>query len=676
MCGIAGIFSPDSISSNERITQKMVGALAHRGSDDAGVWSEQENGISFGHKRLAVVDLSAAGHQPMQSNCGRYVISYNGEIYNHLELRKDLEKSFSSGSSQIQKNELINWKGHSDTETLLAAFVEWGIEETLHHCVGMFAFAVWDRQTKQLYMARDRIGEKPLYYGWCNKSFVFASELKAFWKYPDFNNKIDRDVLALYFRYSYIPTPYSIYQGIYKLEPGCLLTIDREGVKSSFKSVPVSPLTQCGFSISRWWSFEQVAETGQSKLITNEQDGLMQLESSLRDSIRLQSIADVPLGAFLSGGVDSSLIVALMQTQNDIPVKTFTIGFKEQGYDEAMYAKAVANHLGTDHTEFYVSPEAARAVIPDLPTLYDEPFADSSQIPTHLISKLAHQHVTVALTGDAGDELFGGYNRYVWSNKIWRKVCWMPRVFRDFFLSAVTLLPVKRWDSLYHVISNIRPGGKEIDLFGDKLYKLVDKLAGTGDLNNFYYHLVSEWKNPMDLVIGAIEPENLISKRDDWPSFSNHEHLMMYLDSMTYLPDDILCKVDRAAMGVSLETRVPFLDHRVLEMAWQLPLNMKIHQEQSKWALRQLLYKYVPMEMIERPKQGFGIPLGQWLRGPLRDWAENLINPLRLTQEGYLHPESIQKKWTEHLSGKRNWEHQLWSVLMFQTWLESQQGMN
>jgi len=670
MCGITGLFckhwsaSPDGIGA---VLEDMGDAIAHRGPDDEGVWVDDSANIALGHRRLSVLDLSPAGHQPMHSKNGHYVIVFNGEIYNHLELRRQL----ADGGWQS-----IEWKGHSDTETLLACFAAWGVEESLRRSVGMFAFALWDRHEKRLYLTRDRMGEKPLYYGWCNGAFVFASELKALRKYPGFNNEIDRNVLALYFRYNYVPSPYSIYKGIYKLEPGCLLEINAEGIKSPLKKAPQAPLSQPGISLNCWWSLQKVAETGQSELRTNEQDVLKQLESSLRDSIRLQSIADVPLGAFLSGGVDSSLIVALMQTHNDIPVKTFSIGFKEQGYDEAMYASAVANHLGTDHNELYVSPEEARAIIPDLPRLYDEPYADSSQIPTHLISRLARQHVTVALTGDAGDELFGGYNRYFWSRKIWNRVAWLPRALRNYLISAITVIPPKKWDLLYHLIQRSLLVSKDVELFGDKLHKLADRLTSAQNLNDLYFNLVSEWKHPNELVIDAKEPESLITKRDDWPSLPDHEHLMMYLDSMTYLPDDILCKVDRAAMGVSLETRIPFLDHRVVELAWRLPLDMKIRSGQGKWALRQILYKYVPSELIERPKQGFSIPLGEWLRGPLRDWAENLLDPVRLKQEGFLRHEPIHEKWIEHLSGKRNWEHQLWSVLMFQAWLESQQKVN
>jgi len=676
MCGITGIFGNPRHLELEHSVKRMTDSLYHRGPDDSGVWVNNSECIALGHRRLSIIDLSPAGHQPMMSDCGRYMISFNGEIYNHLELRKKLENHSSSVTSQTQDKETISWKGHSDTETLLAAIEQWGIEETLRRSVGMFAISLWDKRERKLILARDRMGEKPLYYGWCHGSFLFASELKAFKQYPGFNNEIDRNVLALYFRYNYVPSPYSIYKGIYKLEPGCLLTIDLNGVKTPIQEAPREPTNQPGFSISRWWSLQQAAETGQSKLITNEQDVLEQLESRLCESIKLQSIADVPLGAFLSGGIDSSLIVALMQSQSNMPIKTFTIGFNEQGYDEAVYGRAVAKHLNTDHTELYVSAEEARAVIPKLHELYDEPFADSSQIPTFLVSTLARQHVTVALSGDAGDELFGGYNRYFWSRKIWKCVAWLPYGARNTLAHAITALPTHKWDLMYELINNHLRDEQRINLFGDKLHKMAGMMKSVKSLDGLYFSLVSGWKQPTAVVLHTKEPDTLNTESSKWPSFSDHEHLMMYLDSMTYLPDDILCKVDRASMRVSMETRVPFLDHRVIELAWRLPLDMKIRDGQGKWALRQLLYKYVPSELIERPKQGFSIPLGEWLRGPLRNWAENLLDPVRLKQEGFLRYEPIHKKWTEHLSGKRNWEHQLWSVLMFQAWLDSQQEIN
>jgi len=661
MCGIAGFYGHNSSMSIESLARKMANSLTHRGPDDEGVWVDDENAIAIGHRRLSILDLSPSGHQPMLSACGRYVIAFNGEIYNHLSLRKDLNISTTN-----------EWRGHSDTETLLAAIYEWGLEETLRRSVGMFAIALWDKQDQKLYLARDRMGEKPLYYGWCDGVFIFASELKAFRQHPGFNNEIDRNVLALYFRYNYIPAPFSIYKKIYKLEPGCLLVLDKKGSETSLTNAIFAPFKQSGFSLSRWWSLEEETAKSQTSLITEESVALDQLESRLYESVKLQSIADVPLGAFLSGGIDSSLIVALMQSQASIPVRTFTIGFNEQGYDEAEYARAIAEHLGTKHTEFYVTGEEARSVIPSLPELYDEPFADSSQIPTYLVSRLTRQHVTVALSGDAGDELFGGYNRYFWNQRIWRRINWMPHNIRNLMVAAITALSPRKWDLLYKIFSHLLTEQSKVILFGDKLHKLAERVKSVRDIEDLYCNLISTWQYPCKLVLDAKEPVTLISERTRWPSFSDHEHQMMYLDAMTYLPDDILCKVDRAAMGASLETRVPYLDHRVIELAWQLPQEMKIRNDQGKWALRQLLYKYVPKKLIERPKQGFGIPLGDWLRGPLRDWAESLFDPSRLMQEGYLRSEHVQKKWNEHINMKRNWEHHLWSILMFQVWLNSQ----
>jgi len=643
----------------------MGNTIAHRGPDDEGAWVDDSAHIALGHRRLSVLDLSPAGHQPMQSSCGRYVIVFNGEIYNHLELRQQLAVN----------QQPTEWRGHSDTETLLAAFSQWGVEEALKRSVGMFAIALWDRQEQRLYLARDRMGEKPLYYGWCNGTFVFASELKALRKYPDFNNNIDRNALSLYFRYKYIPSPYSIYKDIYKLEPGCLLSISLSATTQVPVDVPRAPCSYQGFEIRRYWSLHEQVTEGQSSVIHDEREALVSLESTLKETMQLQSIADVPLGAFLSGGIDSSLIVALMQSQASQPVKTFTIGFDEAGFNEAEYAKVVAEYLKTEHTELYLSAQQAMDVIPLLPQMYDEPFADSSQIPTYLIAQMAKQNVTVALSGDAGDELFGGYNRYLWGPKIWKKISLLPYGVRQKVIHGLVNLS-GMFGADQQGINRLLPKHLPVALLGEKLEKLGHCLEFVKNIDDLYYSLVSEWRSPEDIVINGKEPGTLLTNKSEWPNLQAPEHQMMYLDAMTYLPDDILCKVDRAAMSVSLETRVPMLDHRVVELVWSMPLNMKIRNGQGKWALRQILYKYVPSELIERPKQGFSIPLGEWLRGPLRDWAENLLDPVRLKQEGFLRYEPIHKKWTEHLSGKRNWEHQLWSVLMFQAWLESQQKVN
>jgi asparagine synthase (glutamine-hydrolysing) len=663
MCGFSGIFSTKTHQSGSMVEQvtRMALAIAHRGPDGAGVWVDEQTGIAFGHRRLSIVDLSAAGHQPMHSIAGRYVMAFNGEIYNHLALRAQLEG--------------VAWRGHSDTETLLAGFEAWGVESTLQKAVGMFAIALWDKQTQSLTLARDRLGEKPLYYGWVNGAFVFGSELKALRAYPGFANPVCRQALAQYLRFMYVPAPRSIYQGIYKLEPGCLLTV----LGKPPTSAPAQPLrprpdyvqSYGSLQIKRWWSLAEAVVSGAKNPIDNEVEALGQLESRLQEAVSLQSLADVPLGAFLSGGVDSSAIVALMQQQASRPVKTFTIGFDEAGFDESPYARAVAEHLSTDHHEMRVTAQMAQDVIPTLPWIYDEPFADSSQIPTHLVCRAARQHVTVTLSGDAGDELFGGYNRYFWGPRIWNRLSVLPAPARKLLGSALAAVPVSSWNALG---APLLGRGDGVVRLGDKVHKLADRLSHVHDMDELYLSLVSEWADPASLVLGengefVIEPHSLLD--DPLPIQDMAQPLpMMFRDSMTYLPDDILCKVDRAAMACSLETRVPFLDHRLVELAWQLPLHMKVRGNTGKWALRQVLYKYVPKELIERPKAGFAIPIGQWLRGPLRDWAESLISERRLQAEGYLRPAPIRQAWAEHVSGKRDNTSKLWSVLMFQAWLE------
>ena len=682
----------------------MALAIQHRGPDDAGAWADATAGIALGFRRLSILDLSSAGHQPMHSASGRFVMTFNGEIYNHTDLRISLSTSQLGIPAQP-------WRGHSDSETLLACFEAWGLEKTLQKTVGMFAIALWDTQTRTLHLARDRFGEKPLYYGWTTTAnttapaFVFGSELKALRAYPGFANPVSREALALYMRFTYVPAPYSIYQNIFKLEPGCILSINTDystntsatfpqanGVLESFhiprvpieSSIPLRPpVVQGGLRIHRWWSLASVVEAGTQNQICTEIEALETLEQRLKDSVRLQSLADVPLGAFLSGGVDSSCIVALMQAQATSPVKTFTVGFEEAGFDESPHARAVAKHLGTEHKELFVSAKQAQAVIADLPVMYDEPFADSSQIPTHLVCKAARQQVTVALSGDAGDELFGGYNRYFWGPRIWSRLAWMPYSARQALGAAIVAIPTASWDALSRPMNALLPSSKNITRAGFNAHKLADRLSGVRDVDHFYKNLVSEWHDPAQVVKGAgvgiggdtgvvlSEPASMLS--DPWPAsgVEQDQQRMMYRDSMTYLPDDILCKVDRAAMATSLETRVPFLDHRVAELAWRLPLNMKIRNGQGKWALRQVIYKYVPKNLIDRPKAGFAIPIGQWLRDPLKDWAEALLNERRLEVEGYFYPKPIRDKWVQHLSGRYDHTASLWAVLMFQSWLES-----
>jgi asparagine synthase (glutamine-hydrolysing) len=662
MCGLTGFFS-DKRRPDPTTLSAMADAMVHRGPDDSGSWVDVEAGIAMAHRRLSILDLSPAGHQPMVSASGRLVLVFNGEIYNHLELRKNLPEQA--------------WRGHSDTETLLAGFETWGVEPTLKKSVGMFAISLWDREERVLTLARDRMGEKPLYFGWNRGSFLFASELKALRASPEFEREINRNALMLLMRHNYISAPHSIYRGIFKLWPGTVLTVTGKGRGNCpwpIDAPPFEPYDQDGVTLHWYWSLREVAERGQSHpYVGMGDDAIDELERVLTDAVLSQQISDVPLGALLSGGVDSSVIVALMQARASGPVKTFTIGFAEGDYNEAIHAKAVANHLKTDHTELYVTPDDALAVIPRLPNLYDEPFADSSQIPTFLVAQMARQHVTVSLSGDAGDELFGGYNRYFLTNSIWKKIGWMPAAGRDALARAITSVSPSRWDRLYSAIAPFVSTKRRSARVGDKAHKLAEILpAATREA--IYRNLVSHWKTPANVVLGGQEPLTALTNAASHARLPEFEHHMMFLDAISYLPDDILVKVDRAAMGVSLETRVPFLDHRVVELAWRLPLTLKIRKGQAKWVLREVLYKYVPRELIERPKMGFGIPIDSWLRGPLQGWAEALLAEDRLKREGFFIPDPIRRMWGEHLSGRRNWQYHLWDVLMFQGWLEAERA--
>lgn len=651
MCGIAGQLKWPGLAKQESLLddcKRMADVIAHRGPDDRGLWAAAESGVALAHRRLAIVDLSPAGHQPMVSASGRYVVVFNGEIYNHLDLRRQLEGLGRAPS----------WRGHSDTETLLAAVDAWGLAEALRRSVGMFAIALWDIERQTLSLARDRLGEKPLYYGWQGQGnaavFMFGSELKSLRAHPSFRTEINRDALALYLRHNYIPTPYSIYEGIYKLKPGCVLSISLECREPA---------------IEAYWSALQVVVDGEGsrRQERSPREAVDELEALLRSAVSQQMVADVPLGAFLSGGIDSSAIVALMQAQSERPVKTFTIGFHENGYNEAEHAKAVAKHLGTEHTELYVTPQEAMAVIPRLPTIYDEPFADSSQIPTFLVSQLARQHVTVSLSGDAGDELFSGYTRYTVASSFWRKLSRLPLPVRKIVARSITTLSPGTWSQLVGWL----PSPIFSNRFGDKLHKGAGVL-GSASIDALYHGLVSHWPAPSRLVVGGHEPPTLLT--ENVPSLDGLDPVerMMTLDLLTYLPDDILTKVDRASMAVTLESRVPMLDHRVVEFAWNLPQSLKQRDGIGKWALRQVLYRHVPQSIIDRPKMGFGVPIDAWLRGPLREWGESLLDESRLRSEGFFYPELIREKWDEHLSGSRNWAYHLWDVLMFQAWLEIQ----
>lgn len=651
MCGIAGyligVSGASEAESGNAVLIRMGQAIAHRGPDDTGVWLDANTGIGLVHRRLSILDLSPAGHQPMQSASARYVVVFNGEIYNHLELRRELEQGAGS----------INWRGHSDTETLLAGFDAWGVAATIKKCIGMFAFALWDKKRNNLTLGRDRLGEKPLYYGWEGKVFLFGSELKALKAHPAFSAGIDRDAITLLMRHNYIPAPYSIYQGIFKLSPGCLLTVSAR---------------QRDVNIKPYWSGMQTVADGKARPFAGSpSDAVSALESLLMDAVGKQMVADVPLGAFLSGGVDSSTVVALMQAQSARPVRTFSIGFEQELFNEAEHAKAVARHLGTDHTEMYVSAQDALNVIPLLPSMYDEPFADSSQIPTYLVSRIARQHVTVSLSGDAGDELFCGYNRYVLGGRMWKRLSRLPVALRRSVAAVLTCLSPQTLNALIRPVQGALPVGHRLSNWGDKIHKGANVLTSP-TASALYRGLVSHWDNPSALVLRGTEPATVLTDDSARLSGLSDVELMMAIDMVSYLPDDILCKVDRAAMRVSLESRVPFLDHRVVEFAWQLPQEYKLRNGVSKWALREVLYKYVPRALIDRPKMGFGVPIDHWLRGPLKDWAENLLDESRLRREGYFDPAPIRQYWAEHLAGRRNWQYHLWDVLMFQAWLESQ----
>lgn len=651
MCGLAGFLGGDWSAGQDgahSTLRDMAGRIGHRGPDGTGLWLDADRQIALGHNRLAILDLSPAGDQPMMSQSGRFVIVYNGEVYNHEDLRHRL----------LGEGFPVNWRGHSDTETLLAAIEAWGLKATLERSVGMFALALWDRQSKQLSLARDRLGEKPLYYGWqgsgAERTFLFGSELKALAAHSAFKPEVDREALTLYMRHAYVPAPYSIYSGMRKLPAGAFVTLEA-GTESAV--------------VDRYWSGAEVAKNGAlAPKLANPQDYVDRLEHLLSDAVGKQMLSDVPLGAFLSGGVDSSTIVSLMQAQSARPVRTFSIGFHEEGYNEAEHAKAVARHLGTEHTELYVTADQAMSVVPELPSIYDEPFADSSQIPTLLVSRLAREHVTVSLSGDGGDELFAGYNRYKITDFYWRKLSRIPRPLRAALGAGMGSVSPRTWDKIASALAPALPASSRMSFPGDKIIKAASVLPSRS-VGELYAGLVSLWRDPTSVVIGGSEPAPRPGPYD-LDGLGDIER-MMALDMLGYMPDDILVKVDRAAMSASLETRVPFLDHRVVEFAWSMPMDVKLRDGETKWALRQLLYRHVPRKLIERPKAGFGVPIDSWLRGPLKAWAEELLDEQRLRREGYFRPEPVRRAWAAHQAGRANMQHQLWPVLMFQSWLES-----
>ena len=640
MCGIAGVVDArgSDAAGLRQAVGRMTASLAHRGPDGEDLWADADGGVALGHRRLSIVDLTDAGRQPMVSACGRYVLTYNGEIYNAPELMPELTRLG------------VTFRGHSDTEVLLEACAAWGVRAAVERCIGMFAFALWDRDRCCLTLARDRLGIKPLYWGRFGGLFLFGSELKALRAHPGWSPSLDREALAAYLRFTYVPTPLSIYQGVRKLPPGHLLTLPHNG----------EPEESC------FWDLRAIAMAGQRSRDDRPEAALVDdLQDRLRDAVGRRMIADVPLGAFLSGGIDSSLVVSVMQEVSDRPVQTFTIGFPEPGFDEAPHARAVARHLGTDHHELTVSPAEARAVIPDLATWYDEPFSDSSQIPTHLVSRLARTGVTVALSGDGGDEGFAGYNRYTWVDRLWTAGRALPWRLRRGVAAALWAVPPAAWDCAAWAV----PGRYRPPQAGDKVHKLA-ALASRRSPEAMYRQLVSHWPEPSALLPGVREPAGVLDDPGLTADLPRLVPRLQYLDMATYLHDDILTKVDRASMAVALEVRVPLLDHRVIEFAWRLPEAAKIHGGARKWLLRRTLDRYVPRHLLDRPKMGFGVPIGDWLRGPLRDWAEGLIGEHRLAAEGLFDPKPIRRHWEEHLSGRRNHQHMLWNILMAQAWRE------
>jgi asparagine synthase (glutamine-hydrolysing) len=594
----------------------------------------------------------------MESSDGRFVINFNGELYNHPELRRELEETGAGPPA--------GWRGHSDTEVLIEAIFAWGLEKTLAKSVGMFAFGLWDRRERLLSLVRDRFGEKPLYYGWVGRDFVFASELKALRAHPRFDNGIDRDALRQFVHLTWIPAPLTIYEGVFKLQPGCILKIDREAAAQPLTRPPVEGGTRSGIGLSRYWSYRDVMLRGIEQPITDDAEALEELERVLSGAIQGQAMADVPVGAFLSGGIDSSTVVALYQKYSPIPVRTYSIGFEEAGFNEAVDAKRVATHLGTVHHEHYVTVRETRDVIPMLPTIYDEPFADSSQIPTYLVSRFARGNVTVALTGDGGDEMFGGYNRHFAGPRLWRWMESVPPPLRRVAASTLGRLPSSFWSSAVSMIP-----GRRSPHIGTKIRKALRVAGRAGSFSDVYDSFLDEWSLGPSPVLGGEGPE--IVPQSVLGTDIPEPLRVMYRDAVNYLPDDILCKVDRASMGVSLETRVPYLDHRVAELTARIPLALKVRNGRGKHILRELLYREAPRELFERPKAGFSVPVGEWIKGPLLPWAEELLDSSRMASEGWFDPAIIRRRWTDHLSGRQDSTAAIWAILMFQAWLQEQQ---
>lgn len=646
MCGIAGFVQVERGGAEARlesIVRAMTDTMALRGPDSEGSWVDEAAGVALGHRRLAIRDLSPTGHQPMVSSCGRFVMVYNGEVYSHEEMRADLERAGR------------RFRGTSDTEVMLEGCAEWGVERTAQRLIGMFAFAVYDRQTRTLSLVRDRLGIKPLYWGAFQGLFVFGSELKPIRRHPDWSPVVDRNAVSAFMRHNYIPAPWSIYQGVRKLTPGTILTVVN-GVAGTERP---------------FWSFDDVVTRGQQQRRGhNDRSVVDGLDTLLNDAVCRRMIADVPLGALLSGGVDSSLVTALMQANSTRPVRTFSIGFKEDGFDEAPYARAVAEHLGTEHTELYVESSHALDIVPKLPLWYDEPFADSSQLPTFLVCELTRQHVTVVLSGDGGDELFAGYKRYELGRMAWAGANVAPDWLRLPACRLARTLPATRWDQIGRLLpARLRPVN-----FGYRVHALAERLS-LADPDGLYRQMLSHWHQPDALVRGGHEPHGILWDPAAVARVPDFGERMQYYDTLTYLPDDILTKVDRASMAVSLESRVPLLDHRVVEFAWTLPTEYKWRGGETKWALRRVLDRYVPRPLIDRPKMGFGVPFDHWIRGPLRAWADDLLSEERFRRDQLLEPALIRERWAAHLAGA-NWGYPLWNVLMLHAWLDANPGVS
>lgn len=643
MCGIAGLYS-QSVPITSQLLRAMTDRIVPRGPDSSGDWIGDNGRLGFGHRRLAIIDLSEAGHQPMHSACGRYTVTYNGEIYNFQELRAELEAA----------GKAPPWRGHSDTEVMLAAFTAYGVRDALPRLSGMFALAVWDHQRRELVLARDRFGEKPLYYGWTAAGFAFASTLGPIAATPGFANPVCREALTCLMARAYVPAPLSIYQGVAKLEPGCLLTLSGDAAPGA---LPV---------VERWFDYADQVLAGAADPISDQGEALEALDAVLTGAVGRQLVADVPVGNFLSGGIDSSLITAIAQKCVSRPIKTFTIGFDESGFDEAVYAKKVAAVLGTDHTELYLSPADALAVIPQLPAIYDEPFADSSQIPTHLVSKLARQQVTVSLSGDAGDELFGGYNRHIQFPRLWRTMRKVPGPLRRAALGGAGAMPPGLWNGLADLARRRRSAW-----FGHNAQRALKQMARADDFDTLFDRFMDDWADRASPLAGGqrcTRPLHTDPRLAGLPI----ELQMMHADAVTYLPEDILAKVDRAGMAVSLESRIPFLDPQVTALAARIDPALKFARGGGKAILKDLLYRYVPRELVDRPKAGFAIPVGVWLKGPLRDWAEDLLSEAALGADGLFEPQVIRQRWANHLAGREDATQPLWAVLMFQAWKGAQ----